>query len=52
MNGIANTRWIHTWKGFETQVKVSNNETEYDALLTGLSVAEEVQVKELLIHYD
>lgn len=32
--------------------KASNNQAEYEALLAGLKVAEELQVKELLIHCD
>lgn len=32
--------------------KASNNEAEYDAFLAGLRVAEELLVKELLIHYN
>ena len=30
----------------------SNNETEYDALLSGLMAANELRIKRLTIHYD
>lgn len=32
--------------------KASNNEVEYEALLAGLRVVEELQFKEFLIHYE